>query len=660
MTRKHIHLIAFILFSILLSCFYYHFVNLSTDTIILFLAQKIFLGKWLAGGILPLFNPHIFLGVPFAFDVGMGNIHPFNLFFALPYPLSFAVWVGITVFIFLYGFYLFFCSITKDKTLALLYTFILFFSGSGFVRLNNPTIFVTIAHYGIFLYSLSFLREKKGGYVLPLIVGFFMTISGHLQFVVYGYILGFLVAIFHYKISLKKTVLFFILLAFSTSWYYIFSLPLVMDSTRLGAGKEYADIGSIRPLQHLQLILPFYLGMIQNGSSWNAGPTTVILSSLLLEERWRKSYLLLIFFSITAFVFFVSPLFPLLFQNGYAMLKHGAVSLFFTLDTVRAIGRLMGLSFIPMGLLGFMMYAGSMNKKYGIYFLLLFVFIEGLLVNYFHGYFIPASALSVKTSFPKSIDAKTYRIQSTSDVIPYTGFHTYMSSIMFRPPFSKEKSMIDLYEEQSYDKLKKTLVTIPTSWAAVANTYAVQGYNTFVPKKLATYFSNFSHNYQSEYSYIISRNEEFAKTTKTSHINALDTSRVTMNDDRWGRLGIRYIISDRPLKKYELLLKEGGTYYYEIESAPPIYRYIEGTDKETVAVPTYVNPNRVEFAISKKEISKKLVLIMNPKGFVAFQNGKEIPIEKGDLEMIIQPTQIGRLTVFYSPLRHLIEVFRKE
>ncbi len=370
--------------------------------------------------------------------------------------------------------------------------------------------------------------------------------------------------------------------------------------------------------------------------------------------------MLLIFFSITAFVFFVSPLFPLLFQNGYAMLKHGAVSLFFTLDTVRAIGRLMGLSFIPMGLLGFMMYAGSMNKKYGIYFLLLFVFIEGLLVNYFHGYFIPASALSVKTSFPKSIDAKTYRIQSTSDVIPYTGFHTYMSSIMFRPPFSKEKSMIDLYEEQSYDKLKKTLVTIPTSWAAVANTYAVQGYNTFVPKKLATYFSNFSHNYQSEYSYIISRNEEFAKTTKTSHINALDTSRVTMNDDRWGRLGIRYIISDRPLKKYELLLKEGGTYYYEIESAPPIYRYIEGTDKETVAVPTYVNPNRVEFAISKKEISKKLVLIMNPKGFVAFQNGKEIPIEKGDFEMIIQPTQIGRLTVFYSPLRHLIEVFRKE
>jgi len=76
-------------------------------------------------------------------------------------------------------------------------------------------------------------------------------------------------------------------------------------------------------------------------------------------------------------------------------------------------------------------------------------------IVHFHGYFIPASALSVKTSFPKSIDAKTYRIQSTSDVIPYTGFHTYMSSIMFRPPFSKEKSMIDLYEEQSYDKLKK-------------------------------------------------------------------------------------------------------------------------------------------------------------------------------------------------------------
>ncbi|MEK7079029.1 MAG: hypothetical protein AAB929_03070, partial [Patescibacteria group bacterium] len=86
----------FIGISTLLFFFYLFFINLSTDTIILFLAQKLFLGKWLVKGVIPLFNPHIFLGVPFLFDVGMGNLHPFNLFFALPYPYSFALWSAAT------------------------------------------------------------------------------------------------------------------------------------------------------------------------------------------------------------------------------------------------------------------------------------------------------------------------------------------------------------------------------------------------------------------------------------------------------------------------------------------------------------------------------------------------------------------------------------
>lgn len=718
----------FIVISTFLFFFYLFFINLSTDTIILFLAQKLFLGKWLARGIIPLFNPHIFLGVPFLFDVGMGNLHPFNLFFILPYPYSFALWSAATSLLFLVGFYLLFGIFSKDKKHSLLLTLILFFSGSGFfLRMNNPTIFSVIAHYGVFAYSLYKLKDgTKKSFLISLFFGLLLTLSGHIQFVLYGYLLGFLLSVFYFKNSFKKTLFYFVILALLSSWYYLFSLPLILESTRLTLRKDYIETGPIYFLQFIQLFFPFVWGYVENGSKWGVGPTNVLLSSvvvslgLIVTIIQRKIDVistvllaLLLIFSLgfvnlpffrgpgqifilihiitlivlarnekilTVFsnnkvvrlfgymgviftlgvLFFISPFFSALFIKGYKILKHGQESLFFDLNTVRAIGKLTALSFVPLVLFGIILF---INKKWTRNIqtsLILFVIIEGVLLNFFHNFFAPARLfLNNSSPLPQVTNSQNYRVQTASDVVPYTGFHNYMGNVLFRPPYSKEPPVITDKESQTFSALKNIFDTIPSSWAMVEGINTVQGYNTFVPQKLAHYFDKPSTDYRREYAYIIERNSLFAQSEKGSHINAIESSRITLGDPRWGELGVRYFISDRPLKKYTLIFQAENKYYYENTDAAPVKHYTGIDGKISIATPYYEDPNQIIFDIKKEDVGKKLVIIINPNGFVVEQNEKKIEVEKQDFKLIIPIKEVGILKVYYSPLLHLIEVIRK-
>ncbi len=704
--------------SVSVMVFYLFFVNLSTDTIILFIAQKTFLGTWIARGVVPLYNPHIFAGIPFLFDPGMGHLHPLNLFFVLPYPFSFSLWVGATTLLYLGGFYLFFRKSSSSPEMSLIFSLILFFSGSGFLRISNPTIFAVIAHYGLFLYSLSSLKGNKKDMLFPFVAGVLMTLSGHLQFVVYGYILGFITALFHFRHSISRTLLFFCALAVSVSWYFLLGLPLVLESTRIGAGPGYADIGPIAPLQLAQLVLPFLLGAVRNGSSWNSGPTAVLLFSLsgsflfllaTIKGRVSRSFifiLALLFILSLGFIqipffrgagqvwvlihiimlislsrvknvdalpygakarvlylsigltslflsfFFVSPLFPSLFLKGYTLLKHGASSLFFDRDTVIAIGRLVAWSFIIPGMWGLALFSGWKSKKLRVMLFFLFMTAEGLMVNYFHGYFIPASVLQQHVALPEQIDTRLYRVQTFTDVVPYTGFHTYMGSLLFRPPFSKEKPIVDREEERTFAKLRKIFAQSPSSWTMVEGISGIQGYNTFVPKNIAEYFTPVSSEYKKEYAYIIERNSEFTDTSKISHINALDTSRITLNDTRWEKLAVKYFLADRQIAGYDLLGTLGNVFYFENKSAPAVYSLVDDSVSRPLS-PTYIDPNRIEFNLSQNDVGKSARIIINPEGFKASINGKAVDIKTEQFAVIVPITSPGKLAVQYDPLLHL-------
>lgn len=719
--RKNLPLFFSFFISALIFIFYLKFINLSSDTIMLFLTSKIFLGKWLAKGIFPLFNPHIFAGVPFGFDIGLGNFYPLNILFILPYPLSFALWSGIISFIFIYGFYLFFNLLTKTKRFSFLLTLILFFSGSGvFLRMNNPTILAVIAHYGFFLYSLRNLQDKGlKSYLTPLIWGILMTLSGHIQFVLYGYLLGLIVGVFINKIKLKKLIYYYFLLFISTSWYYIFSLPLILSSTRMFLA--YDKSGSIQPLQLLQLVLPFIFGEKFSGARWNIGYDTiinisliftsslfllfykknvnkvfgVILSLLLItsfglipipflrntgqifvmvhiigliiianNEKFliktlaqKNNYLpIILFLNLLLILFFFNPFFSEIFMTGYKIIKHGQTSLFFDRQTIQAIGGLIGRSLMLMAGLILILLFIKKTKKLTWPLLFIFIIFEGLFVNFYFNYFIPANILLTKVNLPEAIDTKNYRVQSTSDTLPYFGFNIYVENVLFRPPFSKEKPLFDKKEQKDFTYLKKLLSLNASSFSMINDTKSIQGYATFVPQKIAVHFNKPSEDYEKQYAEIIKRNPLFNQ-QKITHINAIDTTRTTLFDKRWTDLSVGYFLSDHQLQDYELIYQNDNRYIYKNPEAISINQLINTGIKESIT-PVKETPNEAVFNIGKKDIGEKLLININPDGFRVTINSKPVNTIKRDFELEIDLKTLGKLKISYSPILHLKEVLQ--
>ena len=190
----------------------------------------------------------------------------------------------------------------------------------------------------------------------------------------------------------------------------------------------------------------------------------------------------------------------------------------------------------------------------------------------------------------------------------------------------------------------------------VKNTLSVQGYSTFVPKKICEYFHKPSVDWKKEYAYIIEKNPLFGIKVDDLCINNIETSRITMYDPRWAQLGVRYFISDRPLHTYKLIEKDGNRYIYENPGAQSMFQFnIKLEHRKINTTPIYTDPNKMVFNIGSQDIGKELVIIMNPDGFVAHQNGKELSMQKKDFNIIVPITHSGKLTVGYSPVKHLTE-----
>ncbi len=709
----------FILLGLLSFCvfvFYLFFVNLSIDTIILFLSNKIFLGKWLAQGVFPWFNPHIFLGTPFAFDIGLGNLHPFNLFFLLPYPYSFAVWVCATTFLFLSGFYLFFRDFTKTKQFALLLSVILFFTGSGLFRINNPTIYIVIAHAGWFLWVQQFIKSRP---LLYYIMGTFLLISGHFQFVVYVLILSVYGAYKWYKIRSVDIIRSNTLLVLINLPHLFFSLPIILESTRMTLSKDYVTVGSNSGYHLIQVILPYILGQLSQGSKWLSVPTYTVLSPMtftlvliiLISKKKFLEYSVLLFLIVASLGFVNIPFLRnagqvmVLFHifglqliaqcelNFFKILKKIGLFRFWTLligiffitcsvvsyshfftkvitltfqlvgkerglfyddRTITAIGVLVGNSFFHLGLfICFISLCFSIkNKLVIVYSLLLFTLFEGVVLQYAFNFYIPNSVLLTSQKTPRLLN--TYRVQSTPDVIPYHGIAFYMSDVILQPPFSKEIPYVDSNEKKSFQKLTKLFNLFPSTWIMTYEGFSIQGFNTFIPKDLVKFFESNSQDYQTEYKYIIDRNPLFDADVKTTSINGIETSKITLYDPRWEKLGVRYFISDRPLKKYKLIENKNGRYIYENEWASPMYRVVMG-DTMTAKRPIYQNPNEWHFDIGFTEKGSNFEMIMNPGGFVATINGKPVAVQKGTFLLRVPLTREGKLILRYSPVQHLKE-----
>lgn len=728
---KHQNKIIFLsaIISLLISIFYFFYVNLPTDSLILFLPNKIFLGEWLKKGIVPFYNPYIFLGIPFLFDIGLGNLHPFNILFIFPYPLSLSLWIFATVFIFSFGFLNLFYSLNKNLKWSFLFFLIILFSGQGiFIRMNNPTIWAVISHWGIYLYTLKNIKKNRYGLVIFWAV--MMALAGHFQMVVFGFLLGFLFAILIYTIQLKKLLKLHFLILIVIFPYLLFSTPLVFESTRINLSSEYSKSASLSPFHLIQIFLPLIFGNIKEGAQWFVNQTEVIISSILISfflfilayrRKLNKFFiiglisLLIISFGliyipflrnlqqIYAIIFFlimgkvareekiINRFFQNLANNKMIVLLLLLISFivisififfdrffitllmllkryphpFYDLPTISAIKLLLVKSIFLYILFLFLL---IVFKKKILIGLLFFVLIEGLILNYFHNFFVSQRIIvdyAFKKPFIKEIDndKKEFRIQSVLDVYPYTGIHSYIPGILKRPPFSKEKDFFENEKNTDFPFLKNNLLAMEANWNIVFNLKSIQGYATFVPKNISSYFSHPSYDYKEKYAHILAKNPFLGGEDKGCHINYIESSRITFSDQRWENLGIKYIVSPFPLNNYynlKLYNIISGFYLYQTKNPKPIYSAFIGK-KTIIPKVIYQDPNTTRLSFPNKlPNTAKFVIIEQAGGKIIKVNGNKLKkYPQGFYFYVYLPKNTSIIEIYYSPIQHLYEQLLK-
>lgn len=326
----------------------------------------------LRSGIIPLWNPDIFCGTPFAAYPESALFYPLNLIFLI-LPLPAALNGSFILHLFLLAIFQYYWLrfIGSSKWPALLGSLVLVFSGSVILHLTAGHLsnICTMAWLPLlFLSAEGFLqtRKLKWAAVLGLIAGI-QLLAGHWQYVYYSgvwltvYGLGRLII----GIRLKKrewkllTVGVVVCLVIALGLAAIQILPALSvsgDSFRKELDIQWASAFSLPPINLITFIIPGYLGDTIGSLYWGRYyfwemcgylgfiPLVLALFSLLL----RKDRMAILLAALTTGALIVAlgsytPIFKPLYDlfPGFRLFRGSAKSLFlvsFFLSTMAARG----------------------------------------------------------------------------------------------------------------------------------------------------------------------------------------------------------------------------------------------------------------------------------------------------------------------------------
>ncbi|HEV2339407.1 MAG TPA: YfhO family protein [Patescibacteria group bacterium] len=254
----------------------------SDDNFHLNIPEKYFLVQQITHGIFPLWNPFLFLGIPYFADFNLGTLYPLNVLYFL-FPVPRALTLVSVVDIFLIGLfeYIFLRYLKITKESSLLGAIIFAFSGMPFVLISNIAMMNVIPYIPLIFYiALRFVSERKYIYLLFLIcVQALQLVSGHPQVSYYTVLFLSFFLLFSNGFSWKKKISILIM-------YYVFSLALisaqllpfieyVLQANRPLANFAYATWGSMSLSYLIPFLFPTFFGTHLNGTWW--GPQLTVI-----------------------------------------------------------------------------------------------------------------------------------------------------------------------------------------------------------------------------------------------------------------------------------------------------------------------------------------------------------------------------------------------
>ena len=293
------------------------------DNVSLMVPGKIYTAHWLRQGIIPLWNPTLFGGLPWLADINQSVLYPTTLFFVFFKP---AAALNLTILshiaISAWGMYMLaqlWFSKTKNKTqLSILATLLWIFSAQFINAFNNITFLQSLAWIPWFVYFGAKITTNKKYLPGIIAVVLLQLLGGYPVHVLYsGITAAVFSAFFSFKTPEQRTSKSFF--AWIETWgvttlaslgvsafVWLPFLGVLSESTRTLQTETQAVSGSLHPTEYIKLLVPYFfdnpkLG-VRWGPGWNKFPNvsvffpwiTIVLGLLAVVHKKISSRLLLL------------------------------------------------------------------------------------------------------------------------------------------------------------------------------------------------------------------------------------------------------------------------------------------------------------------------------------------------------------------------------
>lgn len=248
------------------------------DNYSLMVPGKIYLAENLKNGILPLWNPEIFSGLPLINDINQSVLYfTTGIFYLFPTATALNLSVLIHIVFILLGTYLLIKYLIKDNNAALLGALLMALSTQVSGSINNLSTIQSVTWIPWIIYWGLKLHDGKK-YLL--IYGIFVLmhfLAGYPQHVIYAIAFSVLLSAFYQWRKIKfwdwfKTwaiTAILVLLISAVAWLPF--LEMLLDSTRMSQSAAQSQTGSLKLFSMIKAVFPYFFDKQSVGVKW--GPS---------------------------------------------------------------------------------------------------------------------------------------------------------------------------------------------------------------------------------------------------------------------------------------------------------------------------------------------------------------------------------------------------
>lgn len=346
------------------------------------------------------------------------------------------------------------------------------------------------------------------------------------------------------------------------------------------------------------------------------------LEKIKIKINYKFIYLIigLIIISLVFVWIYDKTFFNTVFAKAYQLFRNNSISnaAGYNVDKINEISNLIlqSLIYFFIGVFGFVLILNfSQTKSLKIFILAiltitieLFFTIRGDLM------FVPIEDIYINKNtinFIKNNLGSNFRMVSTGDVQPYTGFWVYFNHLISRPPFSN--GSVGKNENKNWNRLLEELEMIPASTHQLYKIPSAASYVAIMPERYRLYWGS-------------------------NNVNSINYGNY--ENIRFNETNVKYFITGYPMDvienhksgRFQKIYEKGKIRIYENKEAKPRANLIDNKNKQlAVGEIRDINPQIVEINIDSTQSGRLVLRDFYYPGWIALVDGVKQEIKPYDI-----------------------------